>query len=43
MKTIILIIIIGVVEFRWNPRFDITRDGDWILWYGTKNRKYFKF
>jgi len=39
---IALIIILGIVELVWHPRFDVTLEGDWILWYGNKNRKYFK-
>ena len=40
---IVAIIILGFVEFRWHPRLDVSRDNDWILWYGDKKRKYFKF
>jgi len=35
--------IIGLVEFLFRPRIDRTSEGDWLLWYGTKTRKYFKF
>lgn len=25
-----------------DPRLDRTSEGDWLIWYGNKNRKYFK-
>ena len=40
---IAIIIILVAIELIYHPRLDVTRDGDWILWYGNKNRKYFKF
>lgn len=39
---IAIIVVFGVIEIIYRPRFDVLRGGDWILWYGKKNRKYFK-
>lgn len=30
------------IEFWFRPRFDKTDEGDILLWYGNKKRKYFK-
>ena len=40
MWAIIVLLIIGVVEFTLHPRLDKTGDGKVILWYGRKNRYY---
>lgn len=39
---VVVIIVFGVIEFRFRPRFDKTDEGDLLLWYGSKKRKYFK-
>lgn len=39
---IIGIIILGIIEFWLHPRLDRTSEGDWLIWYGNKKRKYFK-
>jgi hypothetical protein len=40
---IALLIVLGVIEFRLRTRLDKTDEGDVLLWYGRKKRKYFKF
>lgn len=42
MLTLQLIILALIIEIIYNPRIDITRVGDVILWYGKRNRKPIK-
>lgn len=37
---IIILLIIGIVEFSLHPRIDKTVDGKVILWYGRRRRRY---
>ena len=41
-RMILAIVVLGVVEFGWRPRLDKTSEGEWLLWYGNKKRKYYK-
>ena len=44
MKYIILLFIVFwiilIIRFELNPKFDYLINGDLILWYGVKNRRY---
>lgn len=44
MNFLIFILIISIIwilmKFIWDPKIDYTRNGEIILWYGKKIRKY---
>jgi len=37
-----LVVIIVIVEIIYKPRLDKTSEGELLLWYGFKHRKYIK-
>ena len=44
-STILLVTIVTIttiIEKTLSPRLDRTKDGDLLLWYGRKNRKFIK-
>ena len=37
-----ILVVIVLIEGIYRPRFDKTREGDLLLWYGKKHRTYIK-
>jgi len=37
-----LLLIVTTIELLFSPRIDRTREGDILLWYGRRKRKYIK-
>jgi hypothetical protein len=38
----IILFVIILIEFQYRPRIDKTVKGDFLLWYGRKNRRYLR-